>query len=188
MLRYVKSCPRSFDILVLCTKPKAVSLSLSLLIVIVVIAVLAAISVVAYSGIQNRANDSDVQNDLKNIAKQFELYKVDHGVYPVGDTQLATVSPKVSKSAYGNGVVNGTYNILYCRVTADGPDKFALVASSKSGNVFTYKSETGQMTQSAAWANQNSSAIIYQDAGINQVGGSDRDWFYLQGSWRPYTN
>lgn len=42
---------------------------IELLIVIVVIAILAAISVVAYSGIQNRANDSIVQQDLDAMLK-----------------------------------------------------------------------------------------------------------------------
>jgi prepilin-type N-terminal cleavage/methylation domain-containing protein len=36
-----------------------------LLIVIVVIAILAAISIVAYTGIQNRANDAALQSDAK---------------------------------------------------------------------------------------------------------------------------
>ena len=38
-----------------------------LLIVIVVIAILAAITIVAYNGIQNRANDSAIQSDVRNI-------------------------------------------------------------------------------------------------------------------------
>lgn len=38
-----------------------------LLIVIVVIAILAALSIVAYTGIQNRANDTAVQSDIRNL-------------------------------------------------------------------------------------------------------------------------
>ena len=53
-----------------------------LLIVIVVIAILAAISVVAYTGVQNRAHDSRRVNDLKAIVKALELYKIDNGRYP----------------------------------------------------------------------------------------------------------
>ena len=48
-----------------------------LLIVIVVIAILAAITIVAYTGVQNRAHDSAIQSDLANIAKQYELYRAD---------------------------------------------------------------------------------------------------------------
>lgn len=53
-----------------------------LLIVIVVIAILAAITVVAYNGIQGRANDSRRLEDIKSIAKALELYKVNTGSYP----------------------------------------------------------------------------------------------------------
>ena len=157
-----------------------------LLIVIVVIAILAAITVVAYNGIQNRANDAALQNDLKNIAKQMEFYKVDNGIYPVGNTELAKLDIKVAKSSYstGNSGWGKEYNILYCRVAADGPDKFALVASSKSGNVFIYKSETGAATSSTSWGG-GSSVNICQNAGINQVVYNDRDIFYYNG-WQSY--
>ena len=53
-----------------------------LLIVIVVIAILAAISIVAYSGIQERARHASIEADLSNAAKQFQLAKADGGVYP----------------------------------------------------------------------------------------------------------
>ena len=50
-----------------------------LLIVIIVIAVLAAISVVAYNGIQQRARDTQRKNDLAQVAKALQLYNVDNG-------------------------------------------------------------------------------------------------------------
>ena len=59
-----------------------------LLIVIVVIAILAAITVVAYNGISNRAKESSLKSDLKNAVTQLELYKVDEGVYPSDATAL----------------------------------------------------------------------------------------------------
>src|SRR6478735_9272751 len=54
-----------------------------LLIVIVVIAILASITVVAYSGIQVRARDSQRLSDINAIAKALELYKTQNGQYPV---------------------------------------------------------------------------------------------------------
>ncbi len=154
-----------------------------LLVVIVVIAILAAITIVAYTGIQAKAYDSTVKSDLKNLAKQFELYRIDHGVYPAGSTQLNAIGTKVTKSAYGNGFNNGVNNILYCRVAADGPNKFALIASSKSGTVFTYTSDSGAFTTSAAWIDSNSINIC-NNVGINQTDSSDRDIFYLNGAWQ----
>ena len=51
-----------------------------LLIVIVVIAILASISIVAYQGIQSRARDSQLLQDVKTIAKAMEMYYADKGV------------------------------------------------------------------------------------------------------------
>lgn len=53
-----------------------------LLIVVVVIAILAAITIVAYNGIQGRARDSQRVSDLKTIVKALEVYKATNGSYP----------------------------------------------------------------------------------------------------------
>ncbi len=53
-----------------------------LLIVIVIIAILAAITVVAYNGIQNRARNVDVVSDINAAQKKLELYFAEYGVYP----------------------------------------------------------------------------------------------------------
>ena len=50
-----------------------------LLIVIVVIAILAAITVVAYNGIQARARDNIRMADLSSLVKAIRLYAVDNG-------------------------------------------------------------------------------------------------------------
>ena len=47
-----------------------------LLIVIVVIAIIAAITIIAYTGIQDRAKTSSVQSDVANAVKQLESAKV----------------------------------------------------------------------------------------------------------------
>jgi len=54
-----------------------------LLIVVVVIAILAAISLVAYTGFQARARDSIRKQDLATLAKVTQLYAVDKGDYVV---------------------------------------------------------------------------------------------------------
>ena len=53
-----------------------------LLIVIVVIAILAAVTIVAYNGVQQRARDSARYTIAKSIIKALELYKADNGSYP----------------------------------------------------------------------------------------------------------
>lgn len=53
-----------------------------LLIVIVVIAILAAISIVAYRGVQDRANASSASARVTQVATKLKLYYVEHESYP----------------------------------------------------------------------------------------------------------
>lgn len=53
-----------------------------LLIVIVVIAILAAISIVAYNGVQNRAKASTANAAADNVIKKAELYNTEESKYP----------------------------------------------------------------------------------------------------------
>lgn len=53
-----------------------------LLIVIVVIAILAAITIVAYNGIQTRANNTQTVDAVKQFVKAYHAYALDNGDYP----------------------------------------------------------------------------------------------------------
>lgn len=101
-----------------------------LLIVIVVIAILAAITVVAYNGIQNRAHNTSIQSDLANFAKKIELVKADTGTYPA--TLTATMGFSFSKNSYGRDFQDR--NIRYCYNSAT--DSYILMANSKSGTYY----------------------------------------------------
>ena len=76
-----------------------------LLIVIVVIAILAAISIVAYTGIQSRAKTSSAQTAAANLEKKVQLYYIDEGHYPLRFSDLAGASP--SEVYYLTGVTLG---------------------------------------------------------------------------------
>ncbi len=109
---------------------------MELLIVIVVIAILAAITIVAYTGIQNRAYDSAVQSDLKAMATKIELYMAEESTLPRG-SQIDTLGIAVSESAY-DILWSGSstdYGFLYCSPQSND---YALVARSKSGTVYRY--------------------------------------------------
>src|SRR5476651_2497707 len=53
-----------------------------LLVVIVVIGILAAITIVSYAGISQKAVVTSLTSDLDNASRQLKLYQVDHGSYP----------------------------------------------------------------------------------------------------------
>ncbi len=130
-----------------------------LLIVIVVIAILAAISVVAYTGVQNRANDTAVQSDISNLAKKIQVDAAVTGQFIAGGATRTgpgvttgasntfpgfTFSP--AKSAY---VVSADAdNLHYCTgiETASGQAVFRIRARSRSGNSFEYSSVGGMQS------------------------------------------
>lgn len=53
-----------------------------LLIVIVVIAILASIAIVAYNGVQDRAQNTRRQSDIRSVQRLVEAYQVENGAYP----------------------------------------------------------------------------------------------------------
>lgn len=57
-----------------------------LLIVIVVIAILATVSIVAYNGIQTRAENNKTTSTVEAYVKAIQLYAVDNGQYPSTST------------------------------------------------------------------------------------------------------
>lgn len=160
-----------------------------LLIVIVVIAILAAISIVAYTGIQNRANDSLVKSDLAGLAKQFELYKVDHDIYPPSSTELATMGLKVSKAAY-LVTPDTTYNLVPCLRAND--TEFVIAASSKSGKRYYIGSNTGsvqEFTGPSVWTDTSGYYVPCNDllpGSTMPDGGCSAIGFCA--SWRPWLN
>lgn len=154
-----------------------------LLIVIVVIGILAAISIVAYNGIQNRTNDTVIQQDLKNIATKLESYNAIHGQYPSGPSQLQDAEVSASKESYGNHY-SGAYNLLYCRPQTGLNDDYALVGRSVSGNMFMYKKNGGASVYTGPW---NGSAGTCTSTGVANNGSvSYRDWFFNVSNWQSF--
>ncbi len=68
-----------------------------LLVVIVVIGILAAITIVTYTGISNKAIISSLQSDLTSASKQLKLYYVDNGYYP---TNISSNCPTPTDNRY----------------------------------------------------------------------------------------
>jgi prepilin-type N-terminal cleavage/methylation domain-containing protein len=94
-----------------------------LLIVIVVIGILAAITIVAYNGIQSRANDTRVKSGASQIEKAIIQWSIDTGAQPYsgyGTASAATTSGCPGATVASGWVATGTYtcaleNILRAR-------------------------------------------------------------------------
>ncbi len=81
-------------------KPRHGFTLVELLIVIVVIAILAAISVVAYSGIQDRARMAKIQTDIQTLSKNIQMARAQSGTTLMGITNSTyTAGSCVSKPA-----------------------------------------------------------------------------------------
>jgi len=77
-----------------------------LLVVIVVIGILAALTIVSYTGIAQRAAAATLKADLKNASTKLEVYKTENnGDYPANSDDL----PKSSGTTYQYIASNGTY-------------------------------------------------------------------------------
>ena len=165
-----------------------------LLIVIVVIAILAAVSVVAYTGIQNRANDSAVKADLNNLAKQIQLAAAETGEFPAGGATRLDSSTNTgaqhtfpgftfrpSKSAY----YTANQNLSYCTggATSDGSKVFHIRARSKSGTTFSYSSEGGLTDLGSIYMNGASAC-----AGISYPQSWSYGYYDTSDTWHSWTN
>jgi len=166
-------------------KPRARGFTIvELLIVVVVIAILAAITIVSYQGITARANDTAVQSDLSAVAKKLQAYYVENGAYPQDTTQLAAAKIGASRGSYGrHATANlGDYNLLYCRPQSD-PTRFALIASSTSGNLFRWLDGSVTSMSRSNWDTFNvPSATLCSQAGI--ATSSAQLWAYQAGAWQ----
>jgi prepilin-type N-terminal cleavage/methylation domain-containing protein len=66
-----------------------------LLVVIVVIGILAAITIVSYTGISSKAIVASLQSDLTSSAQKLKMYYTEYGSYPVLDTNKCPQTPNV---------------------------------------------------------------------------------------------
>ena len=108
-----------------------------LLVVIVVIGILAAITIVSYTGISHKAEISSLQSDLSNAKKQLTQYYVDHGFYPT----TIDATTKCPKDIGGNAdnryclkSSNGNTYAYYTLGAAASPDGFGLKATNSTSS------------------------------------------------------
>lgn len=136
-----------------------------LLIVIVVIGILAAITMVSYNGIQNRAHDVAIQSDLKQAYQSVQLSAIDTGIYPEWSEDLQGVGVAASGASYDTSI---RYNLVYCPpYPFSSASNFAFLAASKSGNILVYSGK-GSFVYQGSWTMDD-----YADICIEVQDGTD---------------
>jgi prepilin-type N-terminal cleavage/methylation domain-containing protein len=119
-----------------------------LLIVIVVIGVLAAITAVAYNGIQNRVRVATIQSDLNSLAKKLAAYYAINDAYPNNLTAMKTLDWRASFGSYQQ---TSGGNLLYCVVPSGTAAKYTISARTADNAAFTYSSGSGLQSYGGAW-------------------------------------
>lgn len=144
-----------------------------LLIVIVIIAILAAITIVAYNGIQNRAYDSTVMSDVGTVKKKLELFKVGSGLdrYPRTVAEFPS-DIKISRSAYDEK----SNNVYY--IVEQATDNYAFGVRSKSGKGYILTNTGLQENVSVSGAATAAAiGVTWGVAGTSAIQG------YSSGAW-----
>jgi prepilin-type N-terminal cleavage/methylation domain-containing protein len=134
-----------------------------LLIVIVVIAILAAITVVAYNGIQNRANNTQVVSIVRSYMTSIAAYNAEKGAYPTTTSCLGT-GYSGGTCHFDGGMYaenNGNFNTVVLKDYLTQPPKVKSVRSPISGKWV----DTAFYTWNNASYNPTGAAIAFAQYG-----------------------
>jgi len=138
-----------------------------LLIVIVVIGILAAITIVAYNGIQQRATVASLNSDLDNASKTIKLFQVDNSAFP------ATINCAIPDSTT-NKCVKSSNGTTYQYIATSVPQLFCLAAT-KSAQSYSINQDGTPLAGSCP--------ILRLDAGNTMsYPGTGTTWTDLSGS------
>ncbi|MNQ41770.1 Type II secretion system protein G precursor [compost metagenome] len=107
-----------------------------LLIVIVVIGILAAITITAYNGIQQRGRDAERTSDVKQLKKALEMFYAEKNYYP-SVTDIRSASFRTNTLKIPEGIVtppDQTGTISYC--WSANPNSYCYVGRTPAGGSF----------------------------------------------------
>ena len=157
-----------------------------LLIVVVVIAILAAITIVAYNGIQNRAKSSAVQNTAAQVSKKIGLWQVDNpntspaSLATVGLSFNGTTTSEYSPGSNGEWCAtitssNVSYSVDYLRAT---PSVGGCPGHASNGveAITNYATNPHAVSTGSAYTNQTpaGSTLAYLPTGAQDSGSAFR--------------
>lgn len=148
-----------------------------LLIVIVVIGILAAITIVAFNGVQNRAHNASAQSDARTYANVIQQWAtLRDGRYPTTYAQFnADIRTKVNRSSLETASAG---NVLYC--TNSAADQYIVAMRSKSGSMFVKGSNISVDTYTGTewWSG---GTVVCAALGMSNVG--YWNWGYQPEGW-----
>lgn len=124
-----------------------------LLIVIVVIAILAAITIVAYNGIQNRAKTTTGQTLASNIAKKIEAINTVQGSYTAAGTGALT------GALINTAAASTTQPVSEAKV--DNPAQVIGATGAEASGLTTSNTNNGNVV--AVWTCTNGANVWYLD-------------------------
>ena len=110
---------------------------IELLVVIVVIGILAAITIVSYTGITQRAVTSSLQSDLSNTSQQLKLYYQLYSSYPTAMTANCPTAPTADNTYCLKASTGNT--LTYTSIT---PNTFHLTDTNTNNNSYSATDST----------------------------------------------
>lgn len=134
-----------------------------LLIVIVIIAILAAITIVAYNGIQARANAGAAQQAANTLMKKVEAYNAIKSTYPSSTTTFVSdMATDTTTTLTGTGITignTGTASKTQLKVELCGTGAGAIIS------YWDYTLSTPALTTTTANASGNKSLSLGNTTG-----------------------
>jgi prepilin-type N-terminal cleavage/methylation domain-containing protein len=155
-----------------------------LLVVITVIVLLAAITLVTYTALQNNSYDAAVQSDLDNASGLLESFRTSSSSvhqFPRNKTpDLESINMTATKNSYDQTT---TVNYVYCINTTDYKS-YALAALSKSGNIYVMTQDGFKSTAITKADFSSGSTICNTRLGLGLVSSG----MYAANTWQTWVH
>jgi len=123
---------------------------IELLVVILIIGILAAIALPAFLGQRKKGQDSDAKSNARNLVSEVESCFTNSEDYTSCNT-----AGEIQASGLPIQDTTGTPSSGSVAVTAAAADTgYTIVATSKSGNIFSIRKQTSGVTRACSTANE----------------------------------